>query len=387
MRASFRLGRIGGIEIGVHYTWVFAFILITWTLAEGFFPQLYPDWNTLTYWITGAISALLLFVSVLVHELAHSFVARAKGLPVQGITLFIFGGVSNLAGEAKRAGDEFAIAVVGPATSLVLAGLFWGIYQVNETADSPLIATIRYLAIINGILALFNILPGFPLDGGRVLRSIIWGATGSLRRATDIAAGVGQVFGWVLIGWGVFIMLTQGSFLSGLWIAFVGWFLSSAADSARREVATQEMFRGVTVREVMDAEPETVKPSTSVDEMVRESFLRRGKRAAPVCDGDRLVGIVTLTDIREVPQERWPTTPVSEVMTREPLYSVAPTDDLASALNKLGENNLNQVLVTEDGKLVGMLSRADIIRFLRGIEELGLSSPAQINRTRTARPI
>ncbi|MDO8750071.1 MAG: site-2 protease family protein, partial [Dehalococcoidia bacterium] len=231
MRPSFRLGRIAGVEIGVHYTWLFAFALIAWSLAAGFFPISFPGWSPVAYWATGVAAALLLFVSVLLHELAHSFVAKAKGLPVRGITLFIFGGVSNIGGEAAKAKDEFVIAIVGPLTSLVLAGFFWLLYSVLMNTSrlwsgqgEPLAATLFYLSLINLMLAAFNLLPGFPLDGGRVLRSILWGTTGSLAKATRIAASVGQAFGWLLIAWGVYQVL-GGNYLGGLWIAFIGWFL------------------------------------------------------------------------------------------------------------------------------------------------------------------
>lgn len=371
MRASFRLGRIAGIEVGVHYTWLFAFVLIAWSLAAGFFPSRYPGWTVGTYWLAGIVSALLLFGSVLVHELAHSLVARAQGLPVQGITLFIFGGVSTLRGEAERAWDEFIIAIVGPLTSLVLAALAFVVFRALPDRETPFAASLGYLALINGLLAVFNLLPGFPLDGGRVLRSILWGATGSLLRATNIAAGVGQFFGWLLIAWGVFQVLT-GNFLGGLWTGFIGWFLDNAASSSRQQTATQEIFRDLKVVEIMDREPHTVTPETTVEELVREYFLRRGQRAAPVCADGNLLGIVSMTDVKEVPQERWATTTVSEIMTREPLYQVRPSDDLAQSLRLMNEHEIHQVLVTEDGRLVGMLNRAHIIRYLENVQELGL---------------
>lgn len=371
MKASFRLGRIAGIEIGIHYTWLIAFALVTWTLAQGFFPNDYPGWNPLTYWITGAASSLSLFLSVLVHELAHSFVAKARGLRVQGITLFIFGGVSNLGTEAARALDEFFISVVGPLTSFALAAAFLGLHGVVGDPSGPLAAGLHYLWIVNLLLAVFNILPGFPLDGGRVLRSAIWGATHSLSRATTVAATVGQVVAFGFIAIGVFQVL-QGQFLSGLWIAFIGWFLNGAADSSRREVATQEQLRRVPATAVMDAAPETVAPDTLVSDLVTDGFLRRGRRALPVCEDGSLLGIATLTDVKHLPQDRWATTRVREIMTRSPLHAIRPTDDLATALRMLAEHNINQVVVMRDGTLAGLLTRADLIRYLQFREELGL---------------
>ncbi|MDD5082289.1 MAG: site-2 protease family protein [Dehalococcoidales bacterium] len=223
MKGAIKIGRIAGIEISVHYTWILAFLLFTWLLASAFFPQSYPNWSAAAYWITGALAALLLFISVLIHEIAHSLVAKARGLPVKGITLFIFGGVSNIESEPDKPKVEFAMSIVGPLSSLVLAGILYGIFLLVPAQDSPLGAILRYLAIANAWLAAFNILPGFPLDGGRVLRSIIWGATGNLVRATNIATTVGQVFAWLFIGFGVFQLLA-GNFLGGLWIAIIGWF-------------------------------------------------------------------------------------------------------------------------------------------------------------------
>ena len=373
MKSSFRLGRIAGIEIGIHYSWLLAFILIAWSLAQGFFPGYYPGWSLTTYWITGVLAALFLFVSVLVHELAHSLVAIARGLPVRGITLFIFGGVSSIEGEPEKPKVEFTIAVMGPLASLALAGIFWGVHQVVGEQDSPLAAMLFYLAFVNALIAGFNLLPGFPLDGGRVLRSIIWGATGNLTKATNIAATVGRLLGWGLIGFGVFQLLS-GNFLGGLWIAFIGWFLSSAADASRREIMIRGQLTGVSVKAVMDQSPELVSPQTSVEEVVQGVFLQRRRRAAAVYQDDRLVGIVSLTDVKGLPQQKWSQTPVGEIMTREPLYSVGVDDDLNLALKLLAQHDLNQLLVLKEGQLVGFLNRADIIRYLQLSQELSVES-------------
>src|SRR5215831_8260104 len=216
MQGSLRLGRIAGIDIRIHYTWLFAFLLITWSLASGFFPTSNPGLGATTYWGIGAISSVLLFVSVLAHELSHSLVARARGLKVDSITLLIFGGISTITSDPSRAVDEFLVAVVGPLTSLVLAGLFWALETASGSDGGALGAILGYLAFANLLLGLFNILPGFPLDGGRVLRAIIWGITGNVQRATDIASYVGQGFGILLIFWGV-ARLLAGDVLGGLW--------------------------------------------------------------------------------------------------------------------------------------------------------------------------
>ena len=371
MKGSFRILTISGIEIGIHYTWLLAFFLIAWSLAVGFFPQSYPNWTRPTYWVMGVIASLFLFISVLLHELAHSFVARSRGLPVHSITLFIFGGVSNIEKEPEKPMVEFTMSVVGPLSSLVLAGIFW-VFQKAATPGTPLFALLGYLALINLLLAVFNILPGFPLDGGRVLRSIIWGATKSLSKATNVAATTGQVFGWALIAYGVFQILGSNIF-GGLWIAFIGWFLASAAETSRREVTLREHLSGVSVTEVMDSNPETISPDTSVEKLVHDVFLQHGRRAAPVCKNDRIVGIITLPDVKGVPQQQWALTPVEKVMTREPIYYVKLEDDLTTALKLISEHSLNQVLVLKEGRLVGLISRADIIRYLQMHQELGIA--------------
>jgi len=372
MTSSLKLGRIAGIEIGIHYTWILAFILIAWSLAEGFFPEAYPDWSRGTYWLIGIAASLLLFISVLLHELAHSFVAKARGMGVNSITLFIFGGVSNIEGEPEKPAAEFAMAIVGPLSSLVIAGIFWGLASwTGLNTEGPAYAMLAYLALINAFLAGFNILPGFPLDGGRVLRSIIWGATGNLTRATNIAGIVGQVFGWILIAFGVYQLLA-GNFLGGLWIAFIGWFLSSAADNSRREISMREQLKGIKVKDVMDPNPETVAPGTSITEMIRNVFFQKQKRAAGIVDNGRLLGIITISDVKEINQNEWDNTNVDRIMTKSPLYTVRPDHDLNYAMNLIAQHDLNQVLVVNDGQLIGLLSRADIIRYLQLHKELGI---------------
>jgi len=379
MRGTLRLGRIAGIEIGIHYTWLLAFIIITWSVAQGFLMPAYPGWSSATYWITGVIAALLLFVSVLLHELAHSLVAKARGLSVRGITLFIFGGVSRIEEEPEKPMVEFTMAIVGPLASLALAGIFWGIGYALTNEGTQVAAIVTYLMLINLVLGIFNLLPGFPLDGGRVLRSIIWGVTGNLVKATNIAATIGRIFGWGFIVFGMFELLT-GNFLGGMWIAFIGWFISSAANASRQEVALRERFSGVSVNEVMDPSPETISLNTSVAEVVRDIFFQQRRRAVPVSQEDRIVGIITTSDVKGLPQHKWAQTVVGQVMTREPIYSVAPQDDLNSAMKLIRQHDLNQVLVFDRRKLVGLLSRADVIRYLQLSQELGMKSEHERRR-------
>ncbi|MCC6179566.1 MAG: site-2 protease family protein [Chloroflexi bacterium] len=371
MHSSFTIARVHGIPIGIHYTWLIAFVLITWSLAAGYFPAAYPGLGQGTYWIMGAIAALLLFFSVVVHELCHSIVAQFRGLKVQSITLFIFGGVSSIAGESDDPQDEFLIAVVGPLSSLILAGIFWGLSQAFPGGTSLVGALLGYLALINLLLALFNILPGFPLDGGRVLRAILWGSMHSMVKGTRIATIVGQVVAFIFVGFGL-LLIFQGDFLSGIWIGFIGWFLNSAAESTRHQIMLQEGFRGIKVEQVMSPLPPTVAPSLPVRTLVDEYILRQGLRALPVALDGRVVGLVTLTDVKKLPESEWSLNSVGAIMTHTPLRTVSPTQELNKALNVLVEDDINQMLVVDgEGKLLGILSRSDVMRYIQYHRELG----------------
>ena len=280
MRPNFRLAKIAGVDVGIHYSFFVILALVSWSLASGFLPDRFYGWGSATYWATGVAGAVLLFVSVLVHELAHSLVAKSRGFPVEGITLFLLGGVSNLKAESRDARDEFIIAAVGPLTSIALSSIFvlvllafredfvsggvsvWYLttFRISST---PVAAVVWYIALLNLLLAGFNLLPAFPLDGGRVLRSVIWGVTGSLPRATKIAARGGQVVGLALIGLGVYEIF-QGFLGQGLWAMLIGWFLHNAANNNRREVEIAGHVSGVEVRDVMDDNPATIGPDVTV---------------------------------------------------------------------------------------------------------------------------
>ncbi len=376
MESSFTLGRVRGIKIGVHYTWLLAFVLISWSLASGYFPRQYPGWGGGLYWTVGVAAALMLFASVLAHELCHAFVALSRGLQVRDITLFIFGGVTNITSESENARDEFLIAVVGPLSSLALAGAFWLAAQTVPNDRSPLDASLSYLALVNFSLGVFNILPGFPLDGGRVLRAVLWGTLGSIGRATRIAALVGQGLALLFIAYG-FVQILEGDFFGGLWIGFIGWFLNNAADATRRQSRLQEGFRGVKVSQVMQAEPLSVSPGLPVRVLVDDHILGRGARALPVALDGRIVGLVSLTDVKRLPTAEWDRNAVGAIMTRPPLKTVSPREEASRALQLLIDQDVNQLLVVEDGAIVGMLSRGDMMRFLQRREELGLDGDAR----------
>jgi len=376
MQGSWKLGSIGGISIYLHYTWLLAFFLIVWSLALGYFPMSGEATGSVTYWVLGAVAAILLFASVLVHELGHSFVARALGLRVDNITLFIFGGVSNITREPRTARDEFLISVVGPVISLVLAALFWAIGQVLAPG-SAVSAIARYLASANLLLGLFNIVPAFPLDGGRVFRSIVWAVTGDMVRSTQIASYTGQLIAFALIGWGV-LQALGGDVFGGLWTGFIGWFLNSGAEASRQQASAENILARVPVTSVMDAAPETVSPALAVTDFVVEHVLGHHQRALPVIDDGQLVGIVSITDARHLGQDAWPTTKVGDVMTRVPLKTLGADATVADAMHLMIDNGLHQVPLVDSGVLVGMVSRAHVMKALQsGVGPVGQPGAAQ----------
>jgi Zn-dependent protease/CBS domain-containing protein len=362
---SLRLGKIAGIDIYAHFSWFIILILLTWSLASNWFAQVFPAWTAATSWLVAAISALLLFVCVLAHELAHALAARASGSAVRSITLFIFGGVAQLEEEAKRPGVEFRVALAGPIASFLLAGvaflLAWPLRGSGVAAE----AVLDYLAAANFLLAAFNLLPAFPLDGGRILRSIIWQLTGNFRTSTRVASSVGQACAYLLMLFGIVEFFT-GNFFTGLWTAFIGWFLLSAAQSANSQVEQQSMLQGITVGQIMDPHPVTVAPNISLQRLMDEYILPLGLSSAPVMQGEDLVGLITLNDITRVGRERWSSTPIAYVMRLlEQVATVTPEQPLHGVLLLMGTQDMNQVLVVQNGRLVGLLSREAIIRFLQ----------------------
>lgn len=372
MHGSLRIGKIAGITISIHVSWIIIVVLLTWSLATGWFTAFAPYWSTVTYWTVCLLATLLLFVSVLIHELAHSLVARMRGLPVKNITLFIFGGVSNIEQEPKSPGVEFQMTFVGPLTSFLLGGLSYLLWFLIGGGTSPLAAILWYLTVANILLGFFNLIPCFPLDGGRVLRSIIWKISGSLQTATRITMAVGQVIGYLFILYGI-VLFFMGAILSGIWIGFIGWFLLNSAHSASSHTMLENMLKGVTVGAVMNVEPVTVPADLSLQRLVYDLLLPRGYRSAFVTQNDQLVGLVTLTDIRHSPQTQWEQTPVSDIMTPlEKLHVISPQQSLSEVLSMMVAQDVNQLPVVQDIHLVGVLRRDDVMRFLEVRRSLGL---------------
>ncbi len=376
MPGSFRIFRVGGIDIDINLSWLIILALLTVSLATTWYPQTVPHLSQSGYWIMGFVASLLLFASVLLHELAHSLVARWRGLPVSSITLFIFGGVSNLQQEPQTAGVEFQMAIVGPLTSLIIGGLM--LYLSGFfTPGAPIVAaTLAYLGIVNLLLGVFNMIPGFPLDGGRVLRSIIWGISGSLRTATRWASGIGQFIAFLFIFWGL-VQFFGGQYLNGIWIGFIGWFLLQAAQAANSHVMLDSLLRGVRVETVMSPVSLSVPADLSIQQVVDGTILPHGLRAVPVMQNDQLIGLITLGDIRHVPREQWTQTPASSVMVPlARLHTVMPQQNLSDVLPLLAGNDINQVPVVREGQLVGMLSRDAVIHYLEVRRSLGIASRA-----------
>ncbi len=370
--AAVSLGRFFGIPVKIHWSWLIVFALVTWSLAANYFPPSYPGWSTEAYWIIGIVTSLLFFGSVLLHELAHSWVARGAGIPVDSITLFVFGGVSRIAREPGRPRVEFRMALAGPATSLALSLIFGAIWLAARSSSEPLAGLTFWLAWINLVLAGFNLIPGFPLDGGRVLRSILWWRTGNLRKATRAASAIGRGVGYLFIFGGV-LMIFWGYWANGISLAIVGWFLENAAVGSYRQVALQDMLRGHTVSEVMTRGCPAVSPKLTIERLVHEYILGLGRRCFPVVEDGRVLGLVTLHNVKALGREAWPTTMVAEAMVPfDKVKWVRPGEDLSSVLHLLADGDVNQVPVVENGNIVGMVARDNWLFFIHTRAELGI---------------
>ena len=364
-------GKIFGIPIGLDYSWFMIFVLITWVLADSYFPSEFKHWTTFEYWSASFFTSVLFFVSVLLHELGHSITAMKYNIKVKSISLFIFGGISDISNEPPKPSAEFWIAIAGPLVSFLLALIFYLISL--ATAASPQIyAVFEYLAYINFILALFNLIPGFPLDGGRVLKSIIWAYTKNGERATNIAATVGRFFGFAFILIGVYEIFS-GGLLSGMWIAFIGWFLESAASS---QVQQQHMYHLLSAHKVSEAASSDfgiVYKGTSIQEVLDNQFLGIGRRCLLVKDEDenKFIGLVTPHNVKTINIEKRNTTNITSVMIPfADLITVDVNSNLWDTLLMMDKDGVNQIPVVNDGNIVGILSRDSLLTFMRNIHEL-----------------
>lgn len=369
MRSQIKLGRIAGIEIGLHYSWFIIAILIAFSLAAHF-HSVRSDWNQNVTWIAAIVTAVLFFVTLLLHELAHSVVAKSRGLKVREITLFALGGVSQIESEAPDAKSEFWIGIVGPLTSLVIGGICILIarlsgWRPNSEPSDPIIAVLLWLGYINLGLAAFNMIPGYPLDGGRVLRSVAWWITGNMVRATRIASQIGQAIAFLFILFGLFRFFVGENF-GGLWLAFIGWFLLDASRSSYLQVGIMAGLRDRRVSDLMERDCASVEGYISVRDFVDEYLLHSASRCFLVMQDHHAVGIVTPGEIRKVPRDAWDQTSVQAAMTPlNQLVTVPPDMPALKALELMSKGNLYQLAVVSDGKLQGMFSRDQILRFLQ----------------------
>lgn len=362
-----RLGTISGFEISLDYSWFIIFFLILGTFIGAVFPHHAPGLDRTEYLAMGIVGTILFFVSLLAHELAHSFMARWKGIDVEGITLFIFGGMARTSREADTPWDEFLIAGVGPLASFALALFFYALALGGSQLGLGLAITVvaEYLGLLNLVLAIFNLLPGFPLDGGRLLRAMIWQLTGSFRRATRIAALAGRSLGWGIIALGIFSLLVGGGLIGGLWLVFIGWFLTYAARMSYQQVLLHEMLKPLTARQAMSPNPERVPPDLPIEELIHEYFLRRPYNSFPVTDDGIVVGLVTLGQVKLLAREQWRERVVADVMS--PLKDtvlVDPETTMLSVLERMQGSETRRVLVAREWELLGIISATDITRWL-----------------------
>ena len=385
MNRGLRIARIAGIDVVLDWSLLLIFMLITVSLSAGVFPVWHPEWSMALSWSTGLGAAVMFFASVLVHELSHALVGRAQGIEIRRITLFMFGGMAHMSKEPQKWRAELLMAAVGPLTSLVLgilflvlAGMLTGPIEVDLEHPEDVLASLGpvatlllWLGPVNILLALFNLVPGFPLDGGRILRAVLWGITGDLHRSTRWASNMGQGFAWflVLLGAGMMFGLRVPVFgtglISGLWLVFIGWFLHNAALMSYRQLLIREALEDVPVQRLMRSGLEEVGPGMRVSELVEDHLMRSDQRAYPVTEGGRFRGLVCLQDIRTVERSDWTHTTVEKIMTPADQLSVlAPHDDAADALFRLARADVNQLPVVEHGRFMGLLQRDDILKWL-----------------------
>ena len=373
-----RLGKVLGVEIDVTYNWFFIFGLVTVSLTFGVFPAQIPGLAGALYLAMGLTTSLLFFASLLTHEIMHSVVGNRSGIPIKKITLFVFGGMAQMSGEPGDAGSEFRMAVVGPATSAILAGIFFLFARALEGAAAPemLWWPFVWLSDINFFLAVFNLLPGFPLDGGRIFRSIVWAISGNMETATNIASKTGQVIAFGMMSVGVWLFFLTGN-ISGLWLVLIGWFLYQAAAGSYQQLIFHHTMQGVRVRDIMSSNVETVSPAYTLRELVDSFFMTYRYSKFPVTKEGAVLGVVTLHDVKEVPEERWALTTIQEIL--EPLTEaqyVEPDDPATLAFMKMAEHNTGHLLVLKDLRLVGIVTRTDLMRLISIKMELPQPQPA-----------
>jgi Zn-dependent protease/CBS domain-containing protein len=361
------LFKLFGFEVRIDLSWVILAILVAWSLSAGFFPVRFKGLSTETYWLMGIVGALGLFLSIVIHEMSHSLVARNYGMPMKGITLFIFGGVAEMKKEPQSPKAEFMMAIAGPISSILIGLAFYGIYVLSRQSGwpEPIYGVVQYLAWMNGLLAGFNLLPAFPLDGGRVLRSILWGWKKSLRWATRVSSHIGSGFGILLIIFGIF-QFFSGNFIGGMWWFFIGMFLQSAAKMSYQQLLVRKALQGESIRRFMRPDPVTAPPSISVGELVEDYIYRYHFKFFPVVEEtNQLVGCVTTKQVKEIPRQEWSQKRVGEIAVRcSSENTISPEMDAIEALSLMNQTGSSRLMVTEGNRLIGVISLKDMLGFL-----------------------
>ncbi len=363
---KYKLFRLAGFEVGIDPSWILLAVLVAWSLSTGYFPFKYRALSSGQYWTMGIIGALGLFLSIVAHEFSHSLVARRIGMPMQGITLFIFGGIAEMKEEPASAKDEFLIAVVGPVSSFAMAGIFYLLYFMGGATgwSIPFTGVMGYLGMINLLLAIFNLAPAFPLDGGRILRAALWSWKKDLRWATRIASRFGEGFGLLLIALGILRVL-NGYLIGGMWFFLIGLFIRSAARMSYQQLLTRRALEGESLRRFMNSEPVTVSPETTLDRLVEDYVYRYHHKLYPVVEGDRLLGCITTRQIKETPRERWPRTTVGEAAEKcGEENTITPDTDAVEALASMHRSGAGRLMVVEGGRLMGIIALKDLLDFL-----------------------
>jgi len=391
MQNGFGLGKVFGINIKIDWSWLLIFALITWSLASSL-GLIHPDWPALMNWVLALSAAVLFFGSILAHELAHALVARRMGTPVRNITLFMFGGISNIQKEPGSPFSEFLITIVGPLTSFIVGSAFLvlgiGSFVYNNVSMlqplealshiGPVGTIFVWLGSINILIAIFNLIPGFPLDGGRIVRSTLWAVTNDLTKATRWASALGQVVAWGLILAGIAMMFGVSipffgtGFFNGLWIVFIGWFLQNASIQSYRKVVIQDVLEDIPVKRMMYTDIPIVDAGLSVQRLIDDYIMQTDNRAFIVFQNDKMVGLVTIEDIRKVDREARSLTILNDIMTpSKKLIVIAPEEEASDAFERLQSEDIRQIPVVNGNKIVGLLRRKDIIRWLQLHSQLG----------------
>lgn len=379
-RNVLELIKIAGVQVEIDYSWIIIAFLVLWSLSAGYFPITYPGHPVLSYWIVGAVGTILFFASVLGHELSHAAVGNQLGENIDRITLFIFGGMAHLSGEPRTAMDELKIAGVGPLSSIVIAAIFWVISRMVAAAGGGAtlwVALFSYLAFINVALAVFNLLPGFPLDGGRLLRAFLWYRWGDLRRATARAADWGGGIAWTLMALGA-LQIFGGGLIGGLWLIFIGLFLRAAASSGYQSLLIEQMLAQTRVRDLMIREPVAIAPELSVNDAVQRYFLHHGFTGYPVVSDGRALGVLSLSRVRECAPEERATRRVSDLMV--PLESklrISADAPVSAAMHQMADADTGRLLVMEGDRMLGLITRSAIARFVQ--VKMQLSSGGKVS--------